>query len=173
MPYIPVVTQSVRDGEITLVKVATNQISSRIDVYSDIAGYNVLIDGRETGDLTEDATGVVSVDVGEGGHIVELTPTGGVQRWIAPKSVKAPRTDRVSVKFTVTDITGGMGKGNISAVDIHDNTLSNFTVYVNGRLMSANDIEPGTKCGQGNDRTGQTGQYDDSCRNTVCFWLRL
>jgi len=139
LPEIPV-----RDGEQTVIMVATNQSSGLIYVKSTGAGsHRVYVDGRDTGQLTTGSDVYTIVTVGIGLHDVELIPTTTVSRVIAPQRAYVPVAGRDIVEFTTNDIVVEPGSMLVQAVDIRGGTVTNAEVFINGRRLTTNNTEIG------------------------------
>lgn len=138
MPYVPQISVAVRDGEITLVTVRTNQSSGKI--YVKAAGsetYPIYIDGRNIQISTTGSDSYTNILVGAGDHEVALQPSGS-SRWIAPKQVTVPSAGRVFVSFTLNEVMGAMRDVRIETKDIHANAVTGAEVFVNGILITTN-----------------------------------
>ncbi|NQT94358.1 MAG: carboxypeptidase regulatory-like domain-containing protein, partial [Lentisphaerae bacterium] len=137
---MPVALLPVRDGEITFVTLSSNQVTSVIDVRADVAGYRVILDGVDTGELTPGIGEAITLDVLEGEHFLSLAPTGTVRRWIAPTLVTAPGSSRATALFAESVTDGEPGSITVDAVDIHGGALTNASIFVNGMLVTSSDV---------------------------------
>jgi len=142
-PTIPVALLPVRDGEITFVTLSSNQVTSFIDVRADVAGYSILLNGVDTGEMTDGGGEADTIEVLEGYHLVSLAPTGAVRRWIAPRLVAAPGTSRATVWFAESVTDGDPGTISVNAVDMQGRPLTNAAVFVDGFLVTSNDVGGG------------------------------
>jgi len=143
MPLVSRLQLPVRAGEMTIVEMRTNQVPVRLDVLAAEADYDIWLDGADTGEKTPGDYEVVTFDVLEGEHLVQLVDTNVFRRWIAPVEVNIPIAGR-GIAWFHPDHTGGeMGQVTVRTLDVHGDTVSNATVYVNGMSMHTNDV-PGT-----------------------------
>jgi serine protease AprX len=141
MPLIPKLSATLRDGEVSLITVATNQAASQINVRADVGGYEVWVDGRYSGTNTMNWGSPVTVDVLEGYHDVTLVTTNG-DKFIAPKTVHAPSTGRAIAWFNEAETDGPMGSVLIETVDFLGNTVTNAKVFLNGWPLMPNAMGP-------------------------------
>ena len=126
---------TLREGEITLVDVFTNQGEGRIyaKVY-DGAAHPVWINGRPT---TNQTPAVFSVKAGR--HQVMILPLSGSAK-IAPKYATVPLGGRAVIEFSSNDLYGIEGCLTVRAADINGNAITGAVVYLNGREAATNDV---------------------------------
>lgn len=136
LPFYPLLSVDLQEGDSTKIIIATNQAAARVFVTTEPnRPYRVSIDGRLLTNLTPAVVGVLA-----GLHEVTLVPTGTFER-ITTKYVTAPIGGRADVNFTSAEIGGAYGHLRIEAKDPFGNAISNFAVMVNGISVSTNEVE--------------------------------
>jgi len=127
----------VREGEISLVNIFTNQGEGRLYVTADDDGaYPVWLDGRDTGELTP-----VLLAVKAGEHTICIIPTNSLR--VAPQTADVPLGVRVKVAFSTNDISGNPGSLLIQTVDVNGNAVTGATVYVDERRVEPDEVSQG------------------------------
>ncbi|MBN1269426.1 MAG: hypothetical protein JXB04_07560 [Kiritimatiellae bacterium] len=130
---------AVREGEVTRVNLYTNQGEGRLYVSAaNGSNYAIWIAGRDTGLQTP-----ALIPVKAGWHQVTLVPAGA-HAWIAPKRVSVHLGRRASALFSVQDVTGNPGSLEIRTRDVNGNDVTGATVYVDGRVLTVDDVAPGS-----------------------------
>jgi hypothetical protein len=134
----PLAELPVREGEITLVSLSTNQGAGRLYVTAeDDETYPVWINGRDSGEATP-----ALIAVKAGTHVVTLVPSNSYRR-IVPKLVNVGLGTRARVNFEDNALTGNAGTLRVRAVDVNGNAVSGATVYVDGQLVTSNNVVAG------------------------------
>ncbi|MBN1267946.1 MAG: PEGA domain-containing protein [Kiritimatiellae bacterium] len=127
----PLAEVNLREGEVSLVEVRTNQALGYLHVSAENdAAYPIWVDGRDAG-----ATTPAWLTLPAGDHMVTLATTNAPV--IAPKVVTVPVGDLVRTRFTSEDTAGVPGAISISSVDVRGNGVTGALIYVNGQYSGA------------------------------------
>jgi serine protease AprX len=128
-----------REGEVSLLQLFTNQGSGRLYVTAaDRGKYRVIVDGFTLTNLTP-----ALVATRAGPHEVSLQATNGVNR-MPIKSVVVPIGERVPLVFSSNDLLGAVGAVLVQTMDIQGNSLTGASIYVDGTLVGTNDVVGGS-----------------------------
>ncbi len=131
LPYFPLPSCSLRDGEVFRTRISTNQGRAQIAIRADDNGvYPIWIDGRRTTNSTS-ASASVLVPVKAGDHTVTLGDTN----WIPSMRVVAPMGYRTGVLFRVRSAPSGYVI--LRSHDLQGNAVTGAQIYVDGRLVAA------------------------------------
>lgn len=135
---LPLSEVSLREGEATLIILATNQAKGRLFVSAENQGsYGLMIDGVGITNKTP-----AIVDLAVGNHEVSLIITGSTVL-LPPQQVLIPIGNRVDLTVSSNSLAASPGAVRIMSSDIYGGVVSGLQVFVNGILVDSNKTVEG------------------------------
>jgi len=126
---------SLREGEVTLVGISTNQGSGKLSVTaSDGGSYQLIVDELSVTNRTP-----AQLTVRAGLHRVSLVSPNTNFR-IALKNAVVSLGGLASVLFTTNDLTASAGMVSVNTIDINGNAVTGATIYVDGTPVSTGQV---------------------------------
>lgn len=129
----PLAEVDLREGESTVLILATNQATGRLFVNAgDGKSYGLRINGRS---VTNRTPAVMTLGVGQ--HEIALVSTSQTAI-LPPQFASVPIGGRVDVLFSSNSLTAESGALVIKSTDVFGQSVSGAVVYVNGAVISSN-----------------------------------
>ncbi len=138
-PWAPIAEALLREAESTIIYVLTNQPGGSIYISSPGVAHSIYLNNRDTGKATTGTDTPIVLIAGVGAHDVELRPADGLT-WIAPIRTEVPVAGRSVVNFLSGRLTNAVYAASVSAIDIRGQAITGALVFLNGWMLSTNNV---------------------------------